>query len=264
MSLAIIGGTGLYELHAGAEAEVVRTPYGEAAVFRVALDGQPVWFLARHGAGHALPPHRVNYRANIWALRALGVRSVLATQAVGSLNPAMAPGHLVGLVQFLDFTKARASTFFDGEDGAVVHVDVTHPYCPRLNAALHRAGTFLDPELHAGGVYGCMEGPRFETAAEIHALRVLGADVVGMTNVPEVVLAREAGLCYAAVSIVCNWAAGMSDAPLSHAEVLDIMDARAAALRDLLTRFAADPRDGACDCAALGFPDLLLPYAGQQ
>ncbi|HOF90011.1 MAG TPA: S-methyl-5'-thioinosine phosphorylase, partial [Armatimonadota bacterium] len=236
--------------------ETVRTPYGDAALFRVVLGGRTVLFLARHGAGHALPPHRVNYRANIWALQALGVEAVLATQAVGSLTPHLAPGHFVLLSQFLDFTKARTATFFDG-DGPVVHADVTHPYCPRLGGAVLRAGAPLGDTLHSAGVYACMEGPRFETAAEIRALRLLGADVVGMTNVPEVVLAREAGLCYAAVCIVCNWGAGMTNTPLSHREVLDIMEERADALRDLITRFAANPHEGDCACRALGFPDLL-------
>jgi 5'-methylthioadenosine phosphorylase len=257
MSLAIIGGTGLYDLSGPAEAEVISTPYGEAAFFRAALDGHKVIFLARHGAGHSMPPHRVNYRANIWALHALGVREVVATQAVGSLNPHMAPGHFVLLSQFIDWTKCRPATFFDGEESPVVHVDVTNPYCPRLIGALLRAGTPLGSVLHADGVYACTEGPRFETAAEVKALRSLGADVVGMTNVPEVVLAREAGLCYAAVCIVCNWGAGMTNNPLTQEEVLGIMSERAEDLRLLITSFAVAPRAGCCPCEGLGFGEYL-------
>ena len=257
-TIAVIGGTGLYDM-GPAEPATIATPYGEAEFFRVRLDGEEVIFLPRHGRGHLLPPHRVNYRAHIWALRALGAREALATQAVGSLNPRMAPGDLVLLSQFIDWTKGRPSTFFDGEDGVVRHVDVTLPYCARMTARLLRASEPLGKALHLDGVYACTEGPRFETAAEIRALRTLGADVVGMTNVPEVVLAREAGLCYAAVCVVCNWAAGMTGAPLTQQEVLDIMNERAGALRDLIARYVALPDEGACACACaeLGFADFL-------
>ena len=124
----------------GVNAETISTPYGEAAIFRLQFNGREVIFLTRHGAGHRVPPHRVNYRANIWALRALGVDEVLATQAVGSINPHMELGHFALLAQFLDFTKCRPSTFFDGADERVVHIDITHPYCPRLTGRLLRAG----------------------------------------------------------------------------------------------------------------------------
>lgn len=257
MTLAIIGGTGVYELGGGGQAEAIATPYGEAAVSRLRLDGREVLFLARHGTGHGVPPHRVNYRANIWALRALGVTEVLATQAVGSINPHMAPGHFALLAQFLDFTKCRPSTFFDGADARVVHVDMTHPYCHRLNGHVLRAGAFLDDQLHSDAVYACTEGPRFETAAEIKAFRLLGADVVGMTNVPEVVLAREAGLCYTSICIVCNWGAGMSDVPLTHEEVLAMMSERTPALRELLLRVTQCMEVAECDCPALGCGEKL-------
>jgi len=264
MALAIIGGTGLYDLGSPAKAEVMITPYGEAAFFRADLNDGEVIFLARHGAGHSVPPHRINYRANIWALHALGVREVVATQAVGSLNSHMAPGEFVLLSQFIDWTKARPATFFDGADDVVLHVDVTQPYCPRVTGALVQAaaatqgaGTPLDGALHPDGVYACTEGPRFETAAEVKALRLLGADVVGMTNVPEVVLAREAGLCYAAICVVCNWGAGMTNTPLTQAEVLGIMTERADDLRELITRFTAIPHDGLCPCEGLGFGQYL-------
>jgi len=271
MSLAIIGGTGVYDLGEAANAETIATPYGPAAYYRIALNGQEIIFLARHGVEHHLPPHRINYRANIWALHALGTREVLATQAVGSLNIHMAPGHFVLLSQFLDFTKCRPSTFFDGQDGQVAHADVTHPYCPRMTQRLLLAGEFLDEELHADAVYACTEGPRFETAAEVKALRMLGADVVGMTNVPEVVLAREAGLCYAAICIVSNWGAGMSEATLTQEEVLDIMAERTPDLRRIIAQFAQTSLDEPCPCTGLGFGHLLpsspltpdLPPAGR-
>lgn len=252
MSIAIIGGTGVYDLGAEQQTEIITTPYGEAAITRQQIAGQEIIFLARHGAGHALPPHRINYRANIWALYTLGVRDVLATQAVGSMNLAMAPGHFVLLSQFIDWTKGRASTFFDGDDGVVRHVDVTNPYCPRMTGDLLRAGAFLAGQLHGGGVYACTEGPRFETAAEVRALRLLGADVVGMTNVPEVVLAREAGLCYAAICIVCNWGAGMTEYPLTHEEVLGIMDEQTVNIRQLIENFLSMTHEETCGCGVLG------------
>lgn len=257
MSIAIIGGTGVYDLGGTATPEFIETPYGQAAIFRARVGGSAVIFLARHGMGHAVPPHRVNYRANIWALHALGVREVLATQAVGSLNPDMPPGSFALLSQFIDWTKGRSSTFFDGDNGMVVHVDVTKPYCPRMNAVIPRAGEFLGDLLRKDAVYACTEGPRFETPAEISALRILGADVVGMTNVPEVVLAREAGLCYAAVCIVCNWAAGISPTPLTHEEVLGIMADRTEDLRTLIRRYLQMQAAGECACASLGFSRYL-------
>jgi 5'-methylthioadenosine phosphorylase len=257
MTIAIIGGTGVYDLGGAADPEFIDTPYGPAAVIRARVGSAEVLFVARHGVGHAVPPHRVNYRANIWALHALGVRDVLATQAVGSLNRAMPPGCFAVLGQFMDWTKSRPSTFFDGDTGVVVHVDVTEPYCPALSDRLIRAGDFLGDLITRDAVYACTEGPRFETPAEIKALGILGADVVGMTSVPEAVLAREAGLCYAAVCIVCNWAAGMSSTPLTHEEVLGIMSDRTEDLRTLIRRFLDTPADGTCACAALGFPQYL-------
>ena len=254
--LAIIGGTGVGAL--GMEdAETVRTPYGEATIVHASLQGRDVILLARHGARHALPPHRINYRANIWALHALGVREVLATQSVGSLHPAMAPGHFVLLSQFLDWTRGRAATFFDGDDGVVLHVDMTHPYCPRMGAGLREQGAFLAEALHDDGVYACTDGPRFETAAEVRALRQLGADVVGMTNVPEVVLAREAGLCYATVCIVCNWGAGMTEHPLTHEEVLGVMSAQAGALQRLIFGYISHTPALGCHCRESGFARYL-------
>ena len=239
------------------QTEIVPTPYGDAAITRVNLAEREVIFLARHGAAHILPPHRINYRANIWALHALGVKDVLATQAVGSLNPHMEPGSLVILGQFIDWTRGRNATFFDGEHGQVVHVDVSKPYCPRLSAQLQVAGDFLAGALHGDGEYACSEGPRFETAAEVRMLRQLGADVVGMTNVPEVVLAREAGLCYAALCVVCNWGAGMAESPLTHDEVLGVMSEQATRLRRMIEQFIHIRSDGECACAKLGFAHWL-------
>ena len=247
---AIIGGTGVYDpgmLKTAAD-KVVSTPYGEAKVVIGEYKGEEIVFLARHGSKHTVPPHRINYRANIYALKMLGVKQIIATTAVGSLNSTMAPGSFVLPDQFLDFTKQREHTFFDGEDGRVIHVDVTEPYCPELRNMIACCAGRLHYDCHNGGVYVCTEGPRFETPAEINMFRTLGGDLVGMTNVPEVVLAREAEMCYATISIVTNFAAGMSANPLTHKEVLDMMQSSIERFRNLTTA-VLDSIDIAVDCS---------------
>lgn len=253
MRLAVIGGTGVYDptLLEGVREETIETPYGPAlARFgRFAATGEDVAFLARHGSGHSVPPHRVNYRANVWALKQLGCERVLATAAVGSLAQDIPPGQFVLIDQFLDFTKGRPSTFYDGDRTGVAHVDVSEPYCPELRVLLAGAARDLDIPAREGGTYTCTEGPRFETPAEIRMLAQLGGHVVGMTGVPEVVLAREVSLCYATIAMVTNYAAGISPTPLTHSEVLGVMNANAARLRALLVRvLAAVPRERSCAC----------------
>ena len=192
MKFGIIGGTGFYEL--GGEPLMVETSYGPVRVNRTELGGEEVAFVPRHGAGHSVPPHRVNYRGNLDALRYLGIRNVLATAAVGSMSEKLPPGSLAILTHFLDFTRGRPSTFFDGQDGRVMHVDMSDPYCSHLRGELQKAADAHRHLLCPEAVYVCAEGPRFETPAEIRMYRDLGGDLVGMTNVPEVVLAREAGI----------------------------------------------------------------------
>ncbi len=261
MKYAIIGGTGVYDpqLLSDLREETVSTPYGEVTVEVGTYRGIEVGFMARHGKGHSVPPHKINYRANICGLKALGVERVLATAAVGSLNPDMTPGDLVVIDQFLDFTKGREQTFFDGGQSGVIHTDVTEPYCPELRAALIECGRRLGLSIHSQGVYVCTEGPRFETAAEIRAYRILGGDVVGMTNVPEAVLAREAGLCYAAMAMVTNMAAGISQSPLTHDEVVHVMAAntenvRRLALETVAAIEAAAPAQRTCQCGRVERP----------
>jgi len=195
MPLAVIGGTGVYQL-AGAEgarpARIV-TQYGEALARQGEASGREVFFVARHGADHSIPPHRVNYRANIAALKTLGCTAILATNAVGSLRTDLPPGTFVAADQFLDFTKSRPLTFYDGDDEhGVKHVDVTEPYCANVRRWLIEGASDAGERCVARGTYLCAEGPRFETAAEIRLFAQWGADMVGMTGVPEVVLAREA------------------------------------------------------------------------
>lgn len=250
MLFAIIGGTGLYRMDDAAPGErlTVDTLYGPAQVERIGVGGSRVVFLPRHGFEHSVPPHRVNYRANIAALKELGVTNILASAAVGSMTDHLPPGSFAALTQFLDFTRGRHSTFFDGDDGKVVHVDVTEPYCLHLRGELLAAADALNDSLHPDATYVCAEGPRFETPAEIRMFRQLGGEVVGMTGVPEVALAREAGMCYAAVAIVTNWAAGVSKNPIGHREVSSFMDQQAARLRTLFTRTIAHHAETECAC----------------
>ncbi len=252
MRIGLIAGSGLEQLYEDriGRPTAVDTAYGHAPVFMLDADDREVVFLPRHGRGHSIPPHRINYRANIRALERLGCECVIATNAVGSMNPEMQPGDFVICDQFLDFTKQRPLTFFDGEEGQVRHVDVTDPYCPRLRE--HLAQTCrrsVGEEPHNTGTYVCAEGPRFETPAEIEMYTKLGGDVVGMTGVPEVVLAREAGLCYATVCIVSNAAAGMTGAQISHDEVIELMDERRPTLHKLLRAAleTVEP-DATCSC----------------
>jgi 5'-deoxy-5'-methylthioadenosine phosphorylase len=212
--LAIIGGSGLTRLStlAVAHREVVRTPYGEpsSALLFGQIAGRDTVFLARHGHGHTIPPHRVNYRANIWALKARGATAVLAVASVGGIR-GVVPGEIVLPNQLIDYTHDRESTFFDGGDQEVVHVDFTHPYAPALRDKCLVAARRAQIAVTDGGVYGAVSGPRLETAAEIDRLDRDGATLVGMTGMPEAVLARELGLPYVAIAVVVNHAAGRED-----------------------------------------------------
>jgi len=223
--IAIIGGSGVYNPDAltGFKKKNVKTPYGVAACVVGTLYGNQVVFLNRHGVGHSVPPHLVNYRANIWALKKLGVEEILATAAVGSCNLKMKPGDFVICDQILDFTKSRISTFYDGKALPVAHADFTVPYCPTLGKVLHKCLQQVKIAHHTSGTMVITEGPRFETAAEIKMYAKVGGDLLNMTGMPEAILAREAEMHYAAAAVVTNYAAGISKHPLSHVEVLEAM-----------------------------------------
>ena len=254
--IAIIGGSGVYDpkLLENVREEFVSTPYGKVRVKIGEYGGEEIAFLPRHGEGHSVPPHRINYRANIWALHELGVERILSTSAVGSLNEAMKPGDFVILDQLMDFTKTRHYTFYDGEESPhdrkfVAHVDFTDPYCPELRKALITAARELGFEYHPTGTYACMEGPRFETRAEIRALKILGADVVGMTQCPEAILSRELEMCYASVAIVTNFAAGISREKLTHTEVVELMAQKSEEIKYLLMKsIRYIPKERRCGC----------------
>jgi 5'-methylthioadenosine phosphorylase len=233
--LAIIGGSGFAHMSTleSVRREVVRTPYGEpsGALTFGSIAGHEVVFLARHGYGHTIPPHQINYRANIWALHARGAKNVVALAAVGGIRSGLDPGALVVPDQIIDYTHGRAGTFFDLGGGGVQHVDFTLPYSPPLRAACLKAARQADEPVVDGAVYAATQGPRLETAAEVDRLERDGADVVGMTGMPEAALAREIGLSYATLAIVVNHAAGRGD---SHAAVA--MDAMAAILQQAMGR----------------------------
>ncbi|AGL02162.1 S-methyl-5'-thioadenosine phosphorylase [Desulfoscipio gibsoniae] len=250
--IAIIGGTGVYDpnILTDITEEKVDTPFGSIKVKVGNYQGKRVAFMARHGEDHSVAPHLINYRANIYGLRMLGVKNIFATAAVGSLNPDMKPKDFVFIDQFLDFTKSRAQTFV--EQG-VIHLDMTDPYCPRLRQVLCDAAQKQGLPYHRTGTYVCMEGPRFETPAEIRMLSQLGGDVVGMTSVPEVVLAREAEICYATIVMVTNFAAGISPDRLSHQEVVDVMDENVHNLRGLVME-AISRVDEQADCSCQHLP----------
>lgn len=220
--LAIIGGTGLASL-SGLEItrrEVVYTPYGEPSgpLIHGRYAGREVVFLARHGHAHTIPPHRVNYRANLSAIKILGVRNVLAVASVGGIRADMQPGHLAFPEQIIDYTYGRHHTFFEEEQARITHIDFTQPYDESLRGKLVGAAGRARLKFTAGGVYGAVQGPRLETAAEIRRLERDGCDMVGMTGMPETALARELELAYACCAVVSNWAAGKSASPI-HAQM---------------------------------------------
>ena len=222
-ALGIIGGSGLTRLQALAvdRQEVVTTPYGEpsAPLTFGRFDGGPVVFLPRHGSSHIIPPHRVNYRANLWAMKSVGVDRIVGMAAVGGITAKMPPGQLAVPDQIIDYTWGREHTLFEVDLTSVTHVDFTEPYCDDLRrdllAAAERAGV---PALD-GGTYAATQGPRLESAAEVARLERDGCDVVGMTGMPEASLARELGLCYASLTLSVNWAAGKSEGPITMAEI---------------------------------------------
>ena len=241
--LAIIGGSGLTRLStlAVAHREVIRTPYGDpsSTLLFGEVAGCPVVFLARHGHGHTIPPHRVNYRANVWALKEKGATAVVAVASVGIISGSK-PGDLVLPTQLIDYTSGRETTFFDGGDRQVVHADFTHPYTPPLRARCLEAAGSAGIALADGGVYGAVNGPRLETAAEIDRMERDGATLVGMTGMPEAVLARELGLPYAVICVGVNHAAGRGDSAqqISMHGISGVLEAAMSEVRRLLDHVA--------------------------
>lgn len=240
------------------------TPYGppSAAVTVGRVGGRAVAFLPRHGPAHEWPPHRVNYRANLWALRELGVRRVIGPCAVGSLHPDLHPGELVVLDQLVDRTSGRADTYLDGPVAG--HVGFADPYCPELGAVLASAGEAVGARTHRGGTVVVIQGPRFSTRAESRWFRSQGWDVVNMTQYPEAYLARELGLCYAGLALVTDYDTGVdgddSVEAVTFEAVMEVLAANVAVTRRLLdVAVPAIPAAATCACRQLGWSGLTRP-----
>jgi 5'-deoxy-5'-methylthioadenosine phosphorylase len=223
MTLAIIGGTGLTQIEEMSivDQQTIQTPFGTpSAPYLIAeLNGRKLVFLARHGNPHRIPPHNINYRANIWGLKQLGVTEIIGVAAVGGISSAMEPGHIAIPDQIIDYSYGREHTFFaDGLDH-VTHIDFTLPYSQALRERIIQAANRSGITISASGTYGCTQGPRLETAAEIKRLANDGCDLVGMTGMPEAALARELELSYANISVVANWGAGLVEGEITMAEI---------------------------------------------
>lgn len=221
--IAIIGGTGLttFRTLKMERREVIRTPYGDpsAPLTFGRISGVNVVFLARHGYGHTIAPHCVNYRANLWALKSIGIEKVVAVAAVGGIRADLVPQSIVFPDQIIDYTHSRDSSFFEDNTHGVTHIDFTYPYCDELREIMIKSAAELGFEASSSATYAAMQGPRLETAAEINRLERDGCDMVGMTGMPEAALARELGLCYATCAVVANMAAGRSDSLITMDEV---------------------------------------------
>jgi 5'-methylthioadenosine phosphorylase len=249
---AFITGTGFYSLPGmeSQDGQDVSTPYGIARVEYASLKGLQIAFVARHGKRHDLTPNQINYRANIYALKEIGAKRILATSVCGSLEKRWGPGTLILIDQFINFAHGRQDTFYP-LDGKIFHVDVTDPYCLTIQDGLSKSGSKLGIELQRGATYACWNGPRFETRAEIEMTRRSGGQLVGQTNYPECVLAREMAICYATVAIVSNYAAGMQD-QVTVTEVkenLKIVGDNIAVLFGEFLQAYPDPVDCACQHA---------------
>ena len=270
--IGVLGGSGLYEIDAVKILEEIpiSTPYGEPSDKYILseIEGKKVVFLPRHGRGHKFPPHLINYRANLWGFRKLGVNKILSVSAVGGINPLLKPGDFVITDQFIDFTKVRPITFYEGiftihdeqdekndvvkdylKNDRVVHIDVTYPFCSNLRQILLDVLSSLNVRFHSKGTYVATEGPRLETAAEIKAFQKLGGDIVGMTLVPEVVLARELNIHFASINVITNLAAGISEHRLTSEEVIQMMEEKNNQLKDLIIKFIKKvPQKLNCSC----------------
>lgn len=225
--LAIIGGTGMAQLSCLeiSHRKIMTTPYGEPSgpLTFGKINDNTVVFLARHGYGHTIPPHQVNYRANLWALHSLNLSRVISVASVGGIRADLTPGTVAIPDQIIDYTHGRKYTYYDAIDRAVTHIDFTEPYCELTRKRLLEAAERANERVIDGGVYGATQGPRLETAAEVNRLERDGVDMIGMTGMPEAALAKELGLCYGTIAVVANYAAGRE----TSAHAISLEDAHA-------------------------------------
>jgi 5'-methylthioadenosine phosphorylase len=258
-TVAVVGGSGFYSFLDDVEEVEVSTPYGDpsAPLALGIVGGRAVAFLPRHGRGHEFPPHRINYRANIWALRSVGVRRVLAPCAVGGLTPDVGPGDFVVPDQLVDRTTSRTGTFIDR---GAAHMPFADPYCPALRQVLADG----DPGVKDGGTMVVVEGPRFSTRAESQSYAAAGLSLINMTGQPEAALAKELGLCYATIALVTDMDAGVDghevvDQATVFARFAENLEVMKGLLGKAVGRLAEDPADQDCDCAAW-LDDVMLPF----
>jgi 5'-methylthioadenosine phosphorylase len=250
--IGLIGGSGLYDIKGFVlkQKKSIATPFGKPSdQYLIGKIGKTdIVFLPRHGKKHNIPPHMINYRANIWGFKKLGVERILSISAVGGIKKGLKPGDIVVLDQVMDMTRNRKSTFYNGK-GGVVHIDFTEPYCPELRRIILKAGKQAKVPLKNSGTYVAVEGPRLETASEIRSFKLLGGGVVGMTGMPEASLAREVAICYTGISVVANYAAGISKTKLTVPEVMEAMHASTEKIKSLLKKtFSLIPGERKCPC----------------
>ena len=249
--LGIIGGSGLYEIEGVTRKETkkIKTPFGDPSdTYTIGeLYGREAAFLPRHGSRHSLQPHKINYRANIWGFKELGVERILSISAVGGIHTDLSPGAIVIPDQIIDLTSNRESTFYEGNK--VIHVDFTEPYCPELRNSIIEASKTTGLKVHDSGTYVCVNGPRLETRAEIQFFARIGAHIVGMTAMPEAALAREAEICMGGISIVTNYAAGIKERSLRAKEVVEVMNATTMKLKGFIKEVLCRiPQTRTCAC----------------
>ena len=248
--VGIFGGTGIYDsglLKNGKEI-TIDTPYGKTSdtITIGEFNGRKVAFMPRHGKKHTIPPHLINFRANIWAFKELGVKRIIAPSAVGSLKEELEPGHFALPSQFIDFTKSREGTF--SEDGKVIHISVADPFCPELQNVILNVTKNQEIQLHDNCTYVCIEGPRFSTKAESQFFRTTGADIIGMTLVPECQLAREAQICYVSISTITDYDV-WAEKPVTAKEVMGILSKNVQMTKKLLTLVIDHiPKVKSCSC----------------
>ena len=252
VEIGIFGGTGIYDsgLLENPKEITIDTPYGKPSdsITKGIYKTRQIDFLPRHGKKHTLPPHMINYRANIWAFKELGISRIIAPSAVGSLKQEIEPGHFAIPAQFLDFTKSRIGSFSD--EGKVIHISVADPFCPELQDSIKKVVNEHDDRIHKDCTYVCIEGPRFSTKAESKFYRTTDADIIGMTLVPECQLAREAQMCYASISTVTDYDV-WAEKPVTAKEVLETLSKNIEKTKKILVDLMEKiPTTRGCKCSA--------------
>lgn len=252
LKTGIIAGSGFYNIEGVKvkETKKISTPYGDPSdVYRICeFGGMEFAFLSRHGTPHHIPPHKINYRANLWGFRELGIERILAVNSVGGINPEMKPGDIVTPDQIIDMTHGRAATFYDADE--VAHIDFSSPYCREVNSYIAEAAEKTGNKLKKTGTYVATNGPRLETAAEIRFFGNIGGDMVGMTGMPEACLARELGICFSCIAVITNHAAGISTHKLTVTEVIESMHGAMEKVRSLLMKTLESlPGKRTCECS---------------